>query len=526
MLNADVIALVDESLDGLTAVTVSGTTTLSSVNYATDQSRRRILKCSGAGGTVIIPGVTKTYLVHNTCTAAVTVKTAGGTGIVVNAGACIPLYCDGTDCFQATTVWPVQDGTVSAPGLYFASESNSGFYRVASHSIGFSIGGAKVLGITAAGLAITGTLTATGSAAVASASVSGALTVGGTATVGAVVASGAIAAAAVAASGSITAATMAASGAATAGSFAATGAITGDSLSLVSGATIGGAATAGSLAVSGAATAASLQTTGGLSTVASVNTPLVASVTNTSAGANATAYFEAWNGTSFALFGQRGTGQTAYGALLPNLSYVYTGSSSLVLMADGVGSDLVFAAGGSTEIARASRSGSTTTWQFGLSSFAFGLVPAALSIGFTGFSTQYGIVMRPQIDTTTAISFSNAAGSGIGSIQQTNTTVTYTTVSDYRTKRDITDLVGSGDFIDALRPVQFKWAVDDQPASGFIAHEAQAVSPSSVSGVKDAVEADGQPIYQAMQAGSPEIIANLVAELQSVRARLVAAGIP
>jgi hypothetical protein len=48
------------------------------------------------------------------------------------------------------------------------------------------------------------------------------------------------------------------------------------------------------------------------------------------------------------------------------------------------------------------------------------------------------------------------------------------------------------------------------------------VSPSSVNGEKDAVDAEGKPVYQAMQASSAEVIANLVAEIQSLRKRLAA----
>jgi hypothetical protein len=34
------------------------------------------------------------------------------------------------------------------------------------------------------------------------------------------------------------------------------------------------------------------------------------------------------------------------------------------------------------------------------------------------------------------------------------------------------------------------------------------------------VDADGKPVYQAMQASTSEVIADLVAELQSLRARV------
>jgi hypothetical protein len=58
-----------------------------------------------------------------------------------------------------------------------------------------------------------------------------------------------------------------------------------------------------------------------------------------------------------------------------------------------------------------------------------------------------------------------------------------------------------------------------------LAHQFQEVYAGSVSGTKDAVDVDGKPMYQAMQASSSEVIADLVAEIQSLRKRLAAAGI-
>ena len=52
--------------------------------------------------------------------------------------------------------------------------------------------------------------------------------------------------------------------------------------------------------------------------------------------------------------------------------------------------------------------------------------------------------------------------------------------------------------------------------------EFQEVYPSSVSGNKDAIDKDGKPAYQSMQAATSEVIADLVAEIQSLRKRLAA----
>lgn len=54
------------------------------------------------------------------------------------------------------------DGTVSAPGLSFSGDTNTGLYRIGADNIGITCNGAKVVDIGTSGAAITGTLSATG----------------------------------------------------------------------------------------------------------------------------------------------------------------------------------------------------------------------------------------------------------------------------------------------------------------------------------------------------------------------------
>ena len=122
--------------------------------------------------------------------------------------------------------------------------------------------------------------------------------------------------------------------------------------------------------------------------------------------------------------------------------------------------------------------------------------------------------------TSTAAYFITSSGV-CGTITCSGTNTAYNTSSDYRRKSNVKDLTGSGTFIDSLKPRTFDWDTGDKGV-GFIAHEFAEVSPSSVVGEKDAVDSDGNPVYQCMQASTPEVIANLVAELQSVRQRLAA----
>jgi len=116
--------------------------------------------------------------------------------------------------------------------------------------------------------------------------------------------------------------------------------------------------------------------------------------------------------------------------------------------------------------------------------------------------------------------YSNDAS--VGSITTSTTATTYGTSSDYRLKNVIGPVVDAGARIDALEPVEYEWKSDGSRTRGFLAHQFQEVYAGSVTGSKDAVDAEGNPVYQAMQAGTSEVIADLVAEIKSLRARVEA----
>jgi hypothetical protein len=116
------------------------------------------------------------------------------------------------------------------------------------------------------------------------------------------------------------------------------------------------------------------------------------------------------------------------------------------------------------------------------------------------------------------------SGTAIGSVVRVGATsaVIYNTTSDYRLKTVVGPVADAGQRIDALQPVEYTWNADGTRTRGFLAHQFQEVYASSVSGTKDAVDAEGKPVYQSMQASTSEVIADLVAELQSLRARVAA----
>ena len=107
----------------------------------------------------------------------------------------------------------------------------------------------------------------------------------------------------------------------------------------------------------------------------------------------------------------------------------------------------------------------------------------------------------------------------IGTITQNGTTgVLYNLTSDYRLKNNPTALTGASEFIMALQPKTWDWHDGSGKGVGFIAHEFMEVAKYSGNGTKDAVDAEGNPIYQSIQPSSSEVMANLVALVQEQQA--------
>lgn len=118
-------------------------------------------------------------------------------------------------------------------------------------------------------------------------------------------------------------------------------------------------------------------------------------------------------------------------------------------------------------------------------------------------------------------------GTVVGSITVNGTSTGYNTSSDYRLKEDIRPIASAVDRVNALKPVNFAWKVNGSRVDGFIAHEAQEVVPESVTGAKDAVDVDGNPVYQGIDQSKlvPLLTAALqeaLTEISSLKARVAA----
>jgi hypothetical protein len=111
------------------------------------------------------------------------------------------------------------------------------------------------------------------------------------------------------------------------------------------------------------------------------------------------------------------------------------------------------------------------------------------------------------------------AGTSRGSITSNGSSTTYSTSSDYRLKENILPIDGAIGRLLSLKPSQFNFiSSPDRTVDGFIAHEVQAVVPEAIVGEKDAVDDDGNPVYQGID--QSKLVPLLTAALQEAIGRI------
>jgi hypothetical protein len=126
-----------------------------------------------------------------------------------------------------------------------------------------------------------------------------------------------------------------------------------------------------------------------------------------------------------------------------------------------------------------------------------------------------------------AVRFYNAS-TAVGTITTTGAATAYNTTSDYRLKENLVPLTGAIDRLQQIPVHRFNFIADpDTTVDGFIAHEAQEIVPECVTGTKDEVDDDGNPVYQGIDQSKlvPLLTAALqeaIAEIESLKDRVAA----
>lgn len=152
----------------LTKAVTTGTYTLTS-----SEAANVVQKYTGTltnNVTVVLPETIQVYYITNQTDGGgsgyqitFTTGVSGAAVATVPAGQQVILLCDSVNLYNASTIAAgasnvsLVDGTVSAPALNFATETNTGIYRPVAGEFGISITGTQRFGLTATGLTINGT---------------------------------------------------------------------------------------------------------------------------------------------------------------------------------------------------------------------------------------------------------------------------------------------------------------------------------------------------------------------------------
>lgn len=123
--------------------------------------------------TIVVPSTVQVYYILNETSGAytVTITTGSGGTAILTAGSQATLVCDSVNLYNANTVLAgasvvsLNNGSVGAPSLNFASETTTGVYRAASGEFNIAILGVLRSTVSASGLAIVGTGNFTGGVA-------------------------------------------------------------------------------------------------------------------------------------------------------------------------------------------------------------------------------------------------------------------------------------------------------------------------------------------------------------------------
>ena len=202
-------------------------------------------------------------------------------------------------------------------------------------------------------------------------------------------------------------------------------------------------------------------------------------------------------------------------------------SVTLLLRAGGadanigtVGSHPLLLKTGNTERMRINSNGTIISQNVGSTS-------ANLEINGASTNGHYNILMNGDSGNGYKVAFKHGS-SVVGTIITTSSNTAYNTSSDYRLKQGVEDMTGAIDRVKALAPKRFQFIADaDTTVDGFLAHEAQAVVPESVTGTKDEVDEDGNAVMQGIDQSKlvPLLTAALkesIAKIETLEAKVAA----
>ena len=140
----------------------------------------------------------------------------------------------------------------------------------------------------------------------------------------------------------------------------------------------------------------------------------------------------------------------------------------------------------------------------------------------TANSQQHNLFRIDNTNTTStnhSICVFRRNGTETGSIRHTNNSTSYNTSSDYRLKENVDYTWDATTRLKQLKPARFNFLNDDtKTVDGFLAHEVSTIVPEAIGGTKDAVDDDGNAVYQSID--QSKLVPLLVKTIQELEARI------
>jgi hypothetical protein len=210
---------------------------------------------------------------------------------------------------------------------------------------------------------------------------------------------------------------------------------------------------------------------------------------------------------------------TDYNAYFVNEAFANNADTNSVTLGTHSTRPLIFATN-TTERMRIGSNGGTVLTANASGAYAFKVINDGNA------SNRFGIAIQTGEDSPTTtnylMGFQDGNGNSVGSITFNNAGQTsFNQISDYRLKENVTEDWNATTRLKELKPCRFNFKrFPNTTLDGFIAHEAQEVVPEAVIGEKDAVDDDGNPIYQGID--QSKLVPLLVKTIQELEARIVA----